>query len=99
MRNYISLGPVSIKISNRNLAWWGYERLRIGPLSFGSWANNGDYCLASFQKKTECWRWAVYLSRRSHPVGRAKIRRAQWHDYYWLPFGFRLVVSQQDFHK
>jgi hypothetical protein len=74
-----------------------YERLQIGNLTLCSKVSSGEYCLASYQERDKCWRWAVYLSRRHQGIGRAKIRRGQWHDYYWLPFGFRLIVSQQDF--
>lgn len=32
-------------------------------------------------------------------INRASNRQGQWHDYYRLPFGFCLIVSQQDWHK
>jgi predicted metalloenzyme YecM len=99
MRNFISFAGICLRINNKNLANWGFSRLRVGPLSFGSRTNGGDYCLISYQKHNECWRWAVYVTSRAYPVGRSKRRKGQWHDYYWLPFGRRLIVSQQDFHK
>lgn len=31
-------------------------------------------------------------------VNRDALRRNQWHDYYRLPFGYSIVVAQQDYH-
>lgn len=105
MRNYLCLGPLALKISNRGIANWGYERLKIGPLSVWSRSSSGERMIASYRRPNETWRWCVGIGK--WPVGRAGIvsreqpqfRRGQWHDYYRLPFGRQLIVSRQDYHK
>lgn len=64
----------------------------------------GEITLAIYHPATSStWYWLVVLSRRDPFAwgwhGRAQIRTGQWHDYYRLPFGWTLIVSQQDFHR
>lgn len=103
MRNYLSLGPVRIKVSRRGIAKWGYAKFIIGGLELFSRSSNGDLNLCSYHpRRSATWHWAVYLTRRVEDrriVDRAKSRSGQWHDYYRLPFGRSLIVSHQDYHK
>jgi hypothetical protein len=100
MRNYIVLGPVRLRISSRHLAPWGYSRLIIGGLNLFSRANTGDLILASYHPDwSHTWRWSIMLKRADGRgwVARDPVRRGQWHDYYRLPFGWQLLVSQQNY--
>lgn len=76
---------------------WPEPLLKIGGLSMLAIASDQSLVVAAYHPNgRSTWRWAVYIGR--HPnLGRDKIRAGQWHDYYWLPFGFRLIVSQQDY--
>jgi hypothetical protein len=103
MKNYVTLGPVRIKVSNRHLASWGFECFGIGGLSFLSRTNSGDLVLASYHpQSSDTWHWSFSISKRSSVrpwIDRSRKRCGQWHDYYWLPFGREIIVSQQDYHK
>lgn len=60
----------------------------------------GDRTLLSYHpRSSSTWHWSIVLSKAGGTPHRAKNRTGQWHDYYWLPFGYRLIVSQQDWHK
>jgi hypothetical protein len=62
-------------------------------------ASDGGMTLVSYHpRRSTTWHWSVSLVRSSAIPHRAPHRTGQWHDYYWLPFGWRLVVSQQDYH-
>lgn len=100
MRNYLVLGPIRIRVSSKHLAPWGYARVAIGGLSLLSRANTGDLMLASYHPSwSHTWRWSVMLRRADGLawVSRDKTRRGQWHDYYRLPFGWQILVSQQNY--
>ncbi len=72
---------------------------RIGGLSFLSRSTDGSIMLASYHpRRSPTWHWSVSLTRGGI-AHRATRRHGQWHDFYWLPFGWRLLVSQQDYHK
>lgn len=100
--NYVTLGPVHLRISSKHIAPWGYARLMIGGLSFFSRTNSQEVMLASYQPKGSTWHWSFYLARDKAPhrrwVERSTLRRGQWHDYYRLPFKRVLIVSWQDYH-
>lgn len=101
MKNYLSLGPVRLRISTKYLAPWGYERLAIGGLSLLSRTNGGDLILVAYHPRwCGTWHWSLCIrrGRPEHWVNRATSRRGQWHDYFWLPFGRELIVSRQDYH-
>lgn len=103
MKNYLTLGPVRLRISRKHLAPWGYAILQIGGMSFFSRTSSGDLFIAGYHpRRSTTWHWSVILcKRRGKPVdwiNRAPRRRGQWHDYYWLPFGKQIIVSHQDYH-
>jgi hypothetical protein len=99
MRNYLIIGPVRLRLSRKHLAPWGYPFLKIGGLDFLSRMNTGDLVLASYHPDWSItWRWSASIGKRQGKrpwIDRAKIRRGQWHDYYRLPFGRQLCISQQ----
>lgn len=100
MKNYISLGSVRLRISRRYLAKWGYPLIEIGGLSLLTRCNDGRLLLASYHPRSSItWLWAITVFRRPAGAksGRDKMRRGQWHDYYWLPFGYQMLVSHQAF--
>lgn len=102
MKNYISVGPVSIKLSNRHLAGWGFPSVCIGGLSFLCRASNRALILASYHPRSSgTWYWSISIAKSGinrKLVRRAERRTGQWHDYYRLPFNRELVVSRQDYH-
>lgn len=57
------------------------------PQGSGTW----HWSIGITRRETVCWGWRLWLrdERRTH----------QWHDFYRLPFGWSLVVSQQDYHR
>ena len=76
--------------------------MRICGIGLFNRNSAGELILASYHPRTSTtWHWSVLITHRqpdSQPH-KAFIRTGQWHDYHWLPFGFRLVVSRQDHHK
>ncbi len=78
-------------------------RLHIHGIEFLHRDSAGDLVLLSYHPRgSSTWHWSVTLSRMSpgkFMINRAADRRGQWHDFYRLPFGFTLIVSQQDWHK
>lgn len=100
--SYLVLGPLRIRTSTRYLAKWGFPVIGIGGLDLFSRSNTGDLILASYHpRKCITWHWSVSIGKRGGKCGRAakRWRQNQWYDYYWLPFGYRLIVAQQDYHK
>lgn len=101
MRNYLSFGPVSIKLHNRGQAAWGYPGIRIGGLSLLARSSNGNLVLASYHPRSSMtWLWSVSLGRRNgdRTICRSQHRVGQWHDVY--NFGRRsLCVARQDHHR
>jgi hypothetical protein len=62
----------------------------------------GNWVLLSYHPRgSSTWHWSVCLAKGggSRLINRAVERQGQWHDYYRLPFGYCLIVSQQDWHK
>lgn len=75
-------------------------------LRFLSRASDGAIVLASRHPRgCSTWHWSILLKRNAivsnewRPWYRAERRCNQWHDFYRLPWGWWLIVSQQDFHK
>lgn len=98
--NYLTFGPIRLRISRRGLAPWGYARLEIGGLSLLSRDSGGGLMLASYHpRRSKTWHWVVSIKKRDGGTHRSKLRYGQWHDYYALPFGRQLIVGQQDYHK
>jgi hypothetical protein len=74
-------------------------KMTIGGLTLFSRHSDGGRGLASYHpRSSQTWHWSVSIDRQAG-TGRASRRSGQWHDFYRLPFGFRLVVSWQDYHK
>lgn len=78
-------------------------RLHIGGYEFLHRDSAGNLVLVSKHPRgSATWHWSVVLTSKGGGralISRAVERQGQWHDYYRLPFGFRLIVSQQDWHK
>jgi hypothetical protein len=77
-------------------------RLSIGGIEFMHRDSAGNLVLLSYHPRgSSTWHWSVVLSRRAGNtlVNRAVERQGQWHDFYRLPFGYSIIVSQQDWHK
>ena len=100
MKQYLTFGPVRLRLHSRHLASWGYPRLQIGGLAVGSRSNIGDIILASYHPKSSItWLWSVALGRNKTPrkniVNLDTRRFGQWHDYIRLPFAWELRISHQ----
>ncbi|WP_398472933.1 hypothetical protein [Tardiphaga sp.] len=64
LRNYLRLGPIHIKVSNKYLANWGYPLLKIGGAEFWSRSNDGRRMLAAYHPRSSLtWLWALYVYR------------------------------------
>ena len=77
-------------------------RLHIGGYDIMHRNSAGDMVLVSYHPRgSATWHWSVVLAKGggNTMVSRAADRQGQWHDYYWLPFGYSLIVSQQDWHR
>jgi hypothetical protein len=102
-RNYVTLGPVRIRISKRHLADWGYPIFSIGGLSFFTRSTNGDMIMVSCHPKGSItWHWGVTWSKTQqvHWITRSKRRDHQWFDIYKLPLVRRcIIIAHQDYHK
>lgn len=75
-------------------------------MRFFSRASDGSIVLATMHPRgCPTWHWSISLKRnvfempRQRLVYRSERRTHQWHDYYRLPFGWWLIVGQQDYHK
>lgn len=80
----------------------GRARLHIAGYEFMHRNSAGDLVLISHHPRgSATWLWSVVLAKGGGNtlISRAANRQGQWHDYYRLPFGFRLIVSQQDWHR
>jgi hypothetical protein len=105
MKPYVRLGPVSIRVSRKYLAPWGFPLLRIGGLSLWDRDSGGRLMLAAYHPKgSPTWHWFVTIShgwtRRVWPkFDPAERRQGQWSDYVLLPFGITLVIGRQDYHR
>lgn len=75
-------------------------RLHIKGLEFMHRDSAADLVLLSYHPRgSSTWHWAVTLSKGGGTPHRATDRTGQWHDYFWAPFGYRIIVSHQDYHK
>lgn len=100
--SYLVLGPLRVRTSRKHLAAWGFPLIGIGGLDLFSRDNSGGFILASYHpRKCITWHWSVTIAKKNGRAGRAekRWRRNQWHDRYWLPFGYQLVIAQQDYHR
>lgn len=62
MSNWVKIGPVRLRIGSKHLAPWGFPRVAVHGLSFWSWTNGGDLCLASYHPASSItWLWALYV--------------------------------------
>lgn len=103
--NYARLGPVSIRLHRKHLAYWGFEAVRVGGLSLFTRDSGRRLIVASYHPRSSpTWHWSITLWREQPPKGSPRIvrptrRQGQWHDTYRLPFGWALGVAQQDYHQ
>jgi len=70
--NHIRLGPVIFRWSSKNLAPWGFPRLKIWGFSFWSWDNSGRFMPFSYHRRDSLtWRFtsSVGLSRNRDDEG------------------------------
>jgi hypothetical protein len=73
--------------------------LAVGGVSVLSRTSAGELNIASYHPRSSpTWHWSLTLIKSEGKPHRAERRTGQWHDYYWLPFGYRLLVSRQDYH-
>lgn len=76
MINHIKIGPVIIRTGSKNLAPWGFPRLRVGGLSLWSWSNTGEWMPASYHPRSSItWLWSVAI--RWQPRWRLGVARSQ----------------------
>lgn len=77
-------------------------RISLGGLELMHRDSAGDLVLFAYHPRgSSTWLWSVVLAKGGGRalINRASDRQGQWHDYYRLPFGFCIIVSQQDYHK
>lgn len=96
MRNYVVMGPVRIKVSNKHLAQWGFPLVDVGGLAIWSWTNSGEWVPLSYHPSSSItWLWSLSFSRRptmSAPVMRHNFGGSrEWR----LPFGVVLHYRWQ----
>jgi hypothetical protein len=99
MRSVVNIGPVSVRLSRKGVASWGYPTIRIGGLSLFSRSSNGDMHIAGYHpRKSSTWLWHVSIGKRNgdRMLSIAKIRRGQWHDYFNIG-GFGFSIGHQKF--
>lgn len=95
--SYFVVGPIAIKTSSKNLAFWGFPVVRIGGIDIWSWCNDGSFMpVACHPRDSITWTWATYIGRRQ-----TQTRRISRHNFggsfeQWLPFGFYFRCSWQD---
>jgi hypothetical protein len=98
MRNYLTVGPVSILISRRHLANWGFPDVKLGGLDFWTRTNDGALNLLAYHPSWSItWLWCINLRRCRYGswllVDRA--RRSQRHHRLRLPFGWSISLWTQ----
>lgn len=94
MKNYLRLGPVSIKVSNKYQAAWGYPMVRIGGLSILTRDSGGGMNLMGYHPRSSLtWLWFINAYR-----GKAMAPQ-KWgshgHRDFSLPFGWVLRYHWQ----
>lgn len=94
-RNHIRLGPVVVRIGSKNLAKWGYPRVKVGGLSLWSWTNTGQFVPAGYHPRNSItWLWSVWIGRN-----RSTYRLRRWrHDRNteWLIGPLRISIHRQE---
>jgi hypothetical protein len=96
MRQWISIGPVSIRLHSKHLAPWGFPRLQIGGYSFWSWNNNGYFMPAGYHPRGSItWIWSTTIVKAPLGLRYCDTLGVRRHSNVWLPFGWRLIVSRQ----
>lgn len=102
MQNYLVMGPVRLKISDRHLAKWGYPRLSVGGLSFWTRDTGGRLHLAGYHPKGSLtWHWfvAFYRSRGA----RRGYFNLQWRRGFGERglslFGWTISLTEQGYHR
>ena len=94
MRNYVRLGPVHIKVSNRHLAKWGFPLIRIGGLSLFTWDNCGVFMPAAYHPRSSLtWLWSLSIYRGK--AIRHFITAERGQRDFSLPFGWVLHYAWQ----
>ena len=80
----------------------------IGPLHFYAHGrrNGPQRRFGVYWQLGQTWHWAISVEKaralegfRRKLVHIDPLRRGQWRDTFWLPFGWELSVSHQDYHK
>jgi hypothetical protein len=96
MSNWLTLGPVSLRISSKHLAPWGFPRLRIGGYEFWTWNNDGNFMPAGYHPRNSItWIWSTTLVKAPCDFRYCGSHGGPSYRTFWLPFGWRLVLSRQ----
>lgn len=100
MRNYLTIGPISVRISRKNLAAWGFPVVRAGGLSLLSRDTAGRLHLAAYHPRNSLtWHWFVSLYKSGGPSERFN---RQWRKGYGergvCIFGWTLSINEQAYH-
>lgn len=96
MKNYIHIGPVSIKVNSKNLAFWGYPRIKIGGYSIWDWDNNGSFMPAAYHpQESITWIWATRLTRKRGRVTHSYTHNNGGSKSYLLLFGWQFIYDWQ----
>ena len=97
MRRWISIGPVSIRLSSKNLAPWGFPRLYIGGYSFWSWTSDGWFMPAAYHPKGSItWVWSATVMNLGGKIRRVSAMGGPKYSYHRLGFGWWLVIARQE---
>lgn len=100
MKNYVTIGPVAIRLFRVGVAGWGYPLIVGRGWSWFTRNNSGEMVIASYHPPgSPTWAWSVTWRKRQ--PGEPLVtwmpkdhRRNQWHDYVW-----RFRIARQDYHK
>lgn len=108
--SYLVMGPLRIRTSTKYLSKIGLPALSIGGLSIWQRDSGGRFMPFAYHPRGSLtWHWTATIipvvSRKrawSHTwahITPESFRRGQWYDYFWLPFGYELMICRQDWHK
>jgi hypothetical protein len=98
MSNYISIGPLHIRIRSKHIAPWGFPRVMVNGFSVWSWTNSGELCLASYHPRSSItWLWAFYVgwSWRVWGLSGRHIRRPSVKELHIGPAVMRIEVQDR----
>lgn len=100
--NYLTCGPISIRVSRKHLAKWGFPLVRLGGLSLFGRDNTGRLQLAAYHpRKSLTWHWFVQLYRT--PIAKRGFFDLQWRKGFGerglCLFGWTLSINEQGYHK